>query len=272
MSNRYKVDHDLHIHTKLSSCSGDPEQSAQRLLEYAKSNGFSRICVTDHYWDSESDGASPWYKPQNFEQISSIKPLPTAEGIDFLFGAETEFSRKFEVAMPKWRFDSFDFVIIPTTHLHMNGLTIEQSDVDSPDTNKIRAGLWVRRLECLLDKDLPFHKIGIAHLACSLLHNRGTFDDYLDTLKNIPDEDMERLFARAAEVGCGIELNQYDIMSVQKEPEIVGRMFRIAKEQGCKFYMGSDAHHPAEFKKAKECFEYAVDLLGLKENDKFNIG
>lgn len=58
---------------------------------------------------------------------------------------------------------------------------------------------------------------------------------------------------------------------MQKAPEIVSRMFRIAKAQGCKFYMGSDAHHPASLDSAKEAFEYAVDILGLEESDKFFI-
>lgn len=269
---KYKVDHDLHIHTQLSSCSNDPEQTSECLLNYAKENGLSCICVTDHYWDREAEGASDWYKPQDFEHISSILPLPKADGIDFLFGAETEFTRKMKVTMPRSRFDCFDFVIIPTTHLHMNGLTIEQKDVDSEDTNRIRAELWVKRFDGLLDLDLPFRKIGVAHLACGLLNNRGTFEDYLDTLAHISSEDMERVFARAAEAGCGIELNQDDICRMQKAPEEVERMFRIAKGMGCKFYMGSDAHHPRSLVNAKARFEYAVDALGLEERDKFYIG
>ena len=44
------------------------------------------------------------------------------------------------------------------------------------------------------------------------------------------------------------------------------------KEQGCKFYCGSDAHHPEEFVRVKEVFERAIDLLDLKESDKFIIG
>jgi hypothetical protein len=176
------------------------------------------------------------------------------------------------VAMPASRCKDFDFFIIPTTHLHMNGLTIAQSDVDSPDTNIIRARLWVSRLEGLLKQDLPFKKIGIAHLACGLNNNRGTFEDYLCTMNAIPDADMERLFAIAAERGCGIELNQDDILRMMKATDEVCRMFRIAKGMGCKFYMGSDSHHPKSLLLAKERFEYAVDILGLCESDKFVIG
>ncbi len=268
---KYVVDHDYHIHTKLSTCSNDPEQTAERLLKYALDNGLKRICVTDHYWDREIEGATNWYRVQDFDWISSILPLPQAEGVEFLFGAETEFSKENKIGMPVSRFDSFDFVIIPTTHMHITGLTVTEEDANSEDTNRIRAELWIKKLDALLDLDLPFHKIGIAHLACPLI-NKKSPEDYLDVLQRIPTEEMERVFAKAAEKGCGIELNQSDIRKMKLEPEIVGRMFRVARQQGCKFYLGSDAHHPNSLDSAKENFEYAVDLLGLEESDKFHIG
>jgi hypothetical protein len=33
---RYKIDHDFHIHSGLSSCSSDENQNAERILKYAK--------------------------------------------------------------------------------------------------------------------------------------------------------------------------------------------------------------------------------------------
>ncbi len=267
---KYVVDHDYHIHTQLSPCSSDPEQNAERLLRYAKENGFKRICVTDHYWDAQTEGATNWYRPLDFECISSICPLPQTEGVEFLFGAETEFNKEFRIGMPVSRFDSFDFVIIPTTHLHITGLTIEPEDATSEDTNRIRAELWVKRLDALLDLDLPFHKIGIAHPACRLINKKST-EDYLDVLTRISSNDMERLFAKAAKLGCGIEINQSDVNQMMIAPDEVSRMFKIAKNMGCKFYLGSDAHHPKALDSAKERFEYAVDLLCLEESDKFFI-
>ena len=50
------------------------------------------------------------------------------------------------------------------------------------------------------------------------------------------------------------------------------RPFVIAKERGCRFYFGSDAHHPSDFERAKEKFEKTVDLLDLTEDDKFRVG
>jgi histidinol phosphatase-like PHP family hydrolase len=91
-------------------------------------------------------------------------------------------------------------------------------------------------------------------------------------LDAISESDMRRLFCRAAELGCGIELNHSDMSFKYEEADRVLRMFRIAKECGCKFYLGSDAHHPSTFESTDRIFSRAIDLLGLEESDKFVIG
>ena len=264
---KFKIDHDYHIHSGLSTCSGCAEQNPQSILQYAKENGLSRICLTDHYWDSAVPGASDWYAPQNFEHIASAKPLPQADGVSFYFGCETDMDRHKTLGIPTERFGDFNFVIIPTTHLHMDGFTISLDDIGS---NERRAALWIERFDRLLDADLPFHKIGVAHLACKLI-NKISRADYLATLDLIPTAEMERLFAKAAERGCGIELNGSDMRFEENETKTVLRMFRIAKYQGCKFYYGSDAHLPTSFSGRIPATERAIELLGLQECDKFHF-
>lgn len=261
---KYRIDHDLHIHTLLSACSKDPEQSPAAILQHAQSYGLSTVCVTDHYWDSAVPGASDWYAPQDFAHISQSLPLPTADGVSFLFGCEAEMNKFGTLSIPSERFDDFDFIILPTTHLHMKNLTIDLSDVEN---DARRAELWVSRLDHLLDLDLPFHKIGVAHLACTLIKK----GDRLTVLDLIPSSEMERLFTKAAARGCGIELNSSDFKFDDADTERVIRPFRIAKACGCKFYLGSDAHHPAALSASIERFERAIDLLGLTEDDKFHV-
>lgn len=267
---RFAIDHDYHIHSQLSKCSSDPEQTPERILQYAKEFGLKKICVTDHYWDSSVEGASPWYKPQNFEHVCASLPLPQADGVEFLFGAETELDRHMRLGMPLSRFDDFDFVIIPTTHLHMEGFTINVCDLES---HKRRAELWVDRLDAVLDMELPFYKIGIAHLVCGLFDRRSRAD-LVKTLDLIPESELERVFAKAARVGVGIELNRDDMKHfTEEETDSILRPFRAAKRMGCKFYLGSDAHHPKIFTEpTMTAFNRAIDLLGLTEDDKFHIG
>lgn len=265
---RYKIDHDLHIHSYVSSCSHSPEQTNERILQYAKENGLTQICLTNHFWDERVEGASNWYKKQDFAHISAALPLPKADGVEFLFGAETEMDKNMVVGMSKERFDDLDFVIIPTTHMHM-ALVISEEDGATPEG---RAKAWLSRLDGLLDMDLPFGKIGIAHLACHLLAKpRDNRENYLRVLELLPDDEMERIFAKAAQKGVGIELNRSDIRHCFDETDIVMRPFKIAKHQGCKFYLGSDAHQPEAFADAVELFDRAVSYLDLKETDKFHI-
>lgn len=263
---RYIVDNDLHIHSKLSSCSNDPEQTKERFLQYAEENGLKTICLTDHFWDEAVEGASAWYSPQNYGHISAAKPLPQSEQVRFLFGCETELNRSLVLGVSKEKLDLFDFIIIPTTHFHMKGYTLSEEEAANAEN---RAKAWVKRLDAVLDMELPFHKVGIAHLTCGLI--APAREEYLKVLEGIPAEEMDRLFEKAASLGVGIELNASDMCFADEEADIVLRPYRAAKKWGCKFYCGSDAHHPKAFDNAKRTFERAAELLGLDEEDKFVI-
>jgi len=263
---KYVYDHDFHIHSKLSSCSRDAGQSNERILQYAKQNHLKTVCLTDHFWDDAVEGASSWYKVQNWEHISQAKPLPQAEGIEFLFGCETEMDKFFRLGISKDCIGMLDFVVVPTTHLHMDGFTIALEDFDSWER---RAYLWVKRLDSLLEMDLPFYKIGLAHITCSLIAPKR--EEYLEVLKLIPQKEMERLFKEAAKVGIGIELNAHVFNLSDADKNIALLPYMIAKEYGCKFYCGSDAHHPEDLDMTKSAIKRAIDLLDLTEDDKFHI-
>lgn len=261
---KYIVDNDLHIHSHISVCSGVAEQTPQRILEYAKDNNLKTICLTDHFWDETIDGADEFYEVQDYARIQKAKPLPQADGIRFLFGCETELTKDLTIALSKERMDLFDFIIIPTTHFHMEDFTLsydEYKDVQS------RAKAWVKRLDYVLSQDLPFHKIGLAHLTCPLIAPERSY--CLDVINAIPESEMERVFTKAAEVGVGIELNGSDMGFADNEAETILRPYKVAKRCGCKFYCGSDAHSPLKFETVVRLFEKAVDMIGLTEDDKF---
>lgn len=263
---KYSVDNDLHIHSHISLCSSDPEQTNDRILRYAKENGLNTICLTDHFWDETVDGASDWYSKQDYGHIEAAKPLPQSEGIRFLFGCETELNSSLTLGISKEKYDLFDFIIIPTTHFHMKGYTLSEEEASSAEN---RAKAWVNRFAAVLNMDLPFSKIGIAHLTCGLI--APTREEFLEVLRLIPEDEMRKLFIRAAKLGVGIELNSSDMSFADSEADIVLRIYKIAKECGCKFYLGSDAHHPKSLDNAKAIFERAVAMLKLTEDDKFII-
>ncbi len=263
---RFVVDQDYHIHSRLSLCSGDPAQTPARILQYAKDAGLTDVILTDHHWDETVPKSSPsdWYDAQDYAHIAQSLPLPQTEGIRFRFGCEIDLDKACTLGMAKAHFDRFALVIIPTTHLHMDGFTI-----DVPASFERRAELWVERLDAVLDMDLPFRKIGIAHPALVGLSGAHPPHAEVEILDRIPDSALERLFHRAAALGVGVELNfPLETYSPQQLPAVL-RIYRIAKACGCKFYFGSDAHTPADFAPIPARFERIVDLLELTEDDKF---
>ncbi len=265
---RYIIDNDLHIHSYLSLCSKDEKQNPCAILDYAKENSLKRVCITDHYWDSSvpcNTAVNWWYEAQGFDHISECLPLPQDNNIKFLFGCEADMDSTNRIGLSKSRYDDFGFIIVSTTHFHhMSGGEWEDTSVTSI------AKRWIKRMYAVLESELPFYKTGIAHPACRLIcrHSR---EDYLKTLSIITNNEYENIFKAAANKGIGIEINADDFNFSNDEADTVLRMFRIAKECGCKFYLGSDAHHNSQFKSALPLFEKAIDLLSLEENDKFII-
>jgi sugar phosphate isomerase/epimerase len=194
---RFIVDHDLHIHSNLSTCSRCPEQTPERIAQYAVEEGLKTICLTNHFWDETIPGASNWYMPQDYPHIASAKPLPQPEGIRFLFGCETELDQNLTLGISRERMALMDFIIIPTTHFHMNFALTEAQRQD-------RVGAWLCRLGAVLDMDLPFHKVGLAHLTCTLI-NRDR-EEYLKILAALPEKEMTALFQKAAKLGVGLAI------------------------------------------------------------------
>ena len=259
---KYVVDHDLHIHTHLSVCSLDPEQTADAILEYAVKNGLKTVCVTDHCWGSTQPNNVGFYNgnyiaKQDIAHVSQILPLPQADGVSFRFGCETEIDADLNIGVTADDFGVFDFVIIPTTHLHMFPFeSVERS-----------ATAYIKRYEKILESGLPYERIGVPHLTTKLIAPE---DNWKKVLELVPDAEFFRLFKRTAELGVGVELNAGDFASYDEdEMKFCMRVFFIAKECGCKFYLGSDAHTPQGLKRIP-VFRKAIDLLDLKEEDKFD--
>ena len=262
---KYTPDHDLHIHSYLSSCSRDPKQTPEAILRYAEENGFSDICLTDHFWDAGVPGASKWYEPQDFEHVSKSLPLPQSEKVRFHFGCETDLDKHMTLGISPETMEKMDFIIIPTTHLHMTGFTIDEKDC----TIEGRARVYAERLEGVMKMDLPFEKIGIAHLTCPLIA-KGNFDLHLDVLDLITDDTYKRIYSMIAEKGAGFEINLPFECYDESRLERVMRPYFIAKQCGCRFYFGSDAHHPKDLAGAAERFSAITDLLGITEENVFS--
>ncbi len=260
---RYIADHDFHIHSTISPCCHDPNQTPQAIYEYAKRNNYRKICLTNHLWDETVESVAQWHEKQRFEFLTSALPLPNDGSVKFCFGAETDMDMNYVVGISKERIDEFDFIVVPTTHLHLSGYTIERG----VDTIQGRVDAWINRFRELLKKDLPFYKMGIAHLTCGHIFG----DRTPEVIANIPDDVLYELFTESAEKGLGIELNIKSLNLNDELKNIIFRPYYIAKDCGCKFYLGSDSHKVKALDEAKDNFENIITILDLQESDKFDF-
>lgn len=260
---KFQFDHDYHIHSFISPCSSDPQQIPENILKYAEANGLREIVLTDHFWDTKAQGDIHriWHEVP-FEALAAARPLPQGEQTRFRFGCETDMDGEFNIGIHPCHYGDFDFIIVPTTHMHLwfpGSVSVRE-----------RADLYIRRFDKVLEHDLPFEKVGIAHLTCSLMANMYR-EAHLEVLQMVPDQELERLFLGAKEKGCGIELNFVPERYNREELEIILRPYRIAKGCGCKFYLGSDSHSQNGFEQVPGRFGTIIDALGLTEDEKYVI-
>ena len=231
-----KVNHDIHVHTRLSDCCHDERMTAEAILSHAVLHGYDTICITDHCWDAAAPGASGWYAPQTVEHVFSAGDLPKSDSVRVCMGCETEYCGGTKLGLTREAFDKFDFVVIPPNHFHMENF-VRPAEINTPAAI---AELLLTRLEELQQLDLPWRKIGIAHLSCGLLNKSGTVTE---VFRLMPSERLEKIFRVFAERGTGIELNAASFPDKAGEDfaELM-RPYHIAREAGCKFYFSSDAH------------------------------
>ena len=264
MSKPFSTLHDLHCHSTLSACCKDENCTAEAVFQQAKEMGYDTFCLTNHLWDSAVPGASAWYAPQNIEHVLSHKQFANVPGMRCLYGCETDYTGHGHLGLAKEHFDLFDFVVIPPNHMHMQGF-VRPEGVTTPEQ---MAPLFLERLDEISQLDIPMEKVGIAHMTCPLLYREGKVADVV----RLMDEDkLHEIFARFAARGAGIELNQGAFKEMDEDPDAILKLYRIAKEEGCKFYCSSDSHSLAAYRTMQERLAPVVAALNLTEDDRYII-
>lgn len=261
---RFVADHDFHIHSTVSSCCKDVNQTPQTIFEYAVKNNYNKICLTNHFWDDKVKSRAEWHPDHVYDKVITVLPLPQNENVRFLLGVETDMDYDNVLGISAQRLEEFDFVVVATTHLHLDGHTVKHK-LETPEE---AAFYWFDKIETLLRMDLPFRKMGIAHMTCGHIFGGRT----AEVIALLQTERLYEVFESCADKGIGIELNMKTLGMSDELKKILLRPYYIAKDCGCKFYMGSDSHNTASLETAKENFEHIITTLDLKESDKFIIG
>lgn len=256
-----KVDHDLHLHSTLSSCCHDDRMTPERIADAAASLGITEVCLTDHLWDDAVPGASNWYAPQNIAHVRQNEQAARALGLRF--GCETEYCGGDKLGLAPEHFELFDFVVIPLNHMHMEGFVRPAGLRGAP----AMAELIVMRLEQLTRLPIPFEKVGIAHLTTGLMFREGDVDDVLCLLD---EARLLRVFDFFAKRGAGIELNVGSFLRWRARPEDRLRVYRLAKKAGCLFYCASDAHQ-LDHLDVPKVLPDVIEALDIRDGERYLI-
>lgn len=262
----YLIDHDIHVHTILSNCCSDEFMTKENIISHAVKKGYTSLCFTDHMWDQKVSGVSQWYSNQDVEHVKNILPIPKTKGdLKIYFGCETEYTGKDKIGISKVSYDVFDFIVVPVNHFHMVNFVRSDSITEEKDI----AELFMARLEELTNLDLPWKKIGIAHLSSSTLFIEG---DSENVLRYLDEKRMSLIFDFFAKEGAGIELNACCFKTDKNfgdKPS--SKMYLMAKDAGCKFYCCSDGHTREKLNYENSYLADFVKFLNLKESDKYMI-
>ena len=262
-----KITHDLHIHTNLSVCA-KPGATFDMYVETAKNEGLNVLGFADHLWDDTYEHrCRGFYKIQNVEHVLSLKEqLRPVDGIDVYLGCEAEYDPlRHGVALSPENAEKFDFVIVPTSHTHM----VMSKELYEPmeKHKEFMLEAWRDVLECEVAKYVTAMAHPFQPVCCPY--------GWEPMIEYITDDEYKYAFDLAAKKGVAIEVNVSGLRwksneNIETSPLM--RMFRIAKESGCKFTFGSDSHDVGGHDGYMRATERIATLLGLCEDDIVTLG
>lgn len=257
-----KIKHDFHVHTNLSICANETA-TVENYIAHAKRLGLTKIGFSDHFGAKDIPNARGFYRAHPYEHNAQLKDTLAAlnePDIRFYFGCETEYhTPKRDIALTEEEAERFDFISVPNSHTHM----IMPKDVIGNYEKHV--AFMIQAYEDILNSPLSRYVTSMAHPFDICCHTYTT----ADLLPMIGDDTFKRLFDRTAEKNIAFEINLSYTKNMTPE-EIADdchiRMFRIAKDCGCKFIFGSDAHDSSQHLFYQNA-DTVYDILGLCEDD-----
>lgn len=243
---RYRsyITHDLHTHTHLSLCCSAPG-IADTYIRDAEKRGLHILGFSDHMWDRAValPSKSEFYEKQDFAHICAIKNEITyrTDKVRVLFGAETDFCHAETLGISRETAEQLDFLLVPHSHTHMLDFVMPREyDNNIP----LHADYLVRSFSALCRHPMRDLITSIAHPFLPIAKDREYANRIFDA---VTDEQFTECFEAAAEAKIGFEINTSYFYGIKDEPERIlndgyMRVLSIAKQCGCAFSLGSDAH------------------------------
>lgn len=237
--------YDLHVHTYLSACcSARDEQQPAAILARAHAMGLAAIGFSDHIWANPAIEPCDWYRPQNGPHVQRLRddlaavadsPVRALVGCEADTIAPGRFGLIPEFAAP------FDHVLLSCSHFHMKGFVEQPAD----DTPAAVGRHLLKFFRSAVQSGLP---TAIAHPFLPF----GFTTQFEAAIASISDEEFADAFGLAARAGVALEITTSFLPPDPPSApggwrlETPARFLRLAREAGCRFTFGSDAHNAAQ--------------------------
>jgi len=261
---------DFHIHTAISPCA-DRSAGAAGYIEQAKRLGMTKLGFSNHFWDEDVPGASPFYSELSTARLQTLLPeLESAdipEGMRVFFGCETEMPLDDSIALLPEHAPLFEYILIPTTHFNLKDLTISSSVKDPAEVGQLMVDRFLIAAQSELSRE---RRTALCHPFTPY----GFFDVADELLGGITDGELEYCFSTAAGLGVPVEVNRKMLLAEGMSMDGSGfpyqfvRIMTVARECGCAIYHGTDSHSVRDLEfNAEGLFGRFARACGIEYSD-----
>ncbi len=261
---------DLHLHTNYSLCAPGTT-FVKSFLPHCEQEGIRLLGFSNHIYPKETLEAFQMKASSGVEYALGIRKeideLFGKSGVRMLIGGEVETIYGKEPGLKREEAKLLDYILLAPSHIFNFPSEYQHMDLSTPE--KARDLLLEQfKRACLLEYDVP---VGICHplypICCPWEQ---------EVVDGITYDQLKECFLLAAKHNKSIEIhaclyrNGTRLDADGLSPSYM-RILSVAKECGCKFHFGSDAHAPNEFVGVHSKLELAAQRLGITENDLWEI-
>ncbi len=262
-----RPDHDLHVHTYLSNCCADKVNHTPRnILQRAGESGLNTVGFTDHVWVNPGLPApSAWYRNQGAGQVDRLRHDLETAGYSgrVLVGCEAETIAPGKFGITPAFADTVDYVLLACNHFHMTEF-VEQPSARTP---RAMADHLVKFFSSAV-------RSGLADVIPHPFFPCGYLELYDAAIAAISDEEFLEVFGPAKENGVALEITAAFLppsrngfpRETEWRMDTPIRMLTLARQAGCRFTFGSDAHSLNDLNRLPQ-LQLFIDAIGLTRSD-----
>ena len=216
------IRYNMHIHTRFSRCA-KPEMVAADIVKTAQEAGLEMIALTDHNYINKRNAVAQ----QRYDILRELTEVKT--NVRVLVGAELSAYGIGKFADDIACDSSLDYRLYTINHYHQDYW--EHPEVKTP---RAYAEHMLAIADCVIESG---RADCLAHpFMAGYIH---AFEDPHEVTRSFTDNELGDIMEKANKKEIAWELN---VPAVLGDPEFYHRYFRIGREVGCVFNIGTDAH------------------------------